>query len=109
MGVEHMSFNTLVKGRELTTGTDAVRVGPDACPFRSLRCPLDRFAVRWVTLSNVSTGSGFVEKYIEEQEYNAIIALNLRALKVCEGWYDYLMSRRDSLDTDEFRKRNARK
>jgi four helix bundle protein len=51
----------------------------------------------------------FVEKYIEEQEYNAIIALNLRALKVCEGWCDYLMSCRDSVDTDQFRKRNARK
>lgn len=51
----------------------------------------------------------FVEKYIEEQEYNAIIALNLRALKVCEGWCDYLMSRRDSVATDQFRKRNARK
>jgi four helix bundle protein len=51
----------------------------------------------------------FVEKYIEEQEYNAIIALNLRALQVCEGWCDYLMSGRDSVDTDQFRKRNARK
>jgi four helix bundle protein len=49
----------------------------------------------------------FVEKYIEEQEYNAIIALNLRALMVCEKWCDYLMSCRSS--ADQPRQRNGRK
>ena len=53
----------------------------------------------------------FVEKYIDESEYNAIIALNRRALQASEGWHDYLMScaerddakrkRRDKPEADE--------
>jgi four helix bundle protein len=35
-----------------------------------------------------------VEKYIEENEYNAIIALNVRALQATEGWHAYLRSSR---------------
>jgi four helix bundle protein len=41
-----------------------------------------------------------VEKYIEENEYNAIIALNVRALQVTEGWLTYLRSVHPSDDTD---------
>jgi four helix bundle protein len=34
----------------------------------------------------------FVEKYIGNEEYAGIVALNVRALQVTEGWYEYLMS-----------------
>jgi four helix bundle protein len=34
----------------------------------------------------------FVEKYIGNEEHAGIVALNVRALQVTEGWYDYLMS-----------------
>jgi four helix bundle protein len=42
----------------------------------------------------------FVEKYIEENEYNAIIALNVRALQATEGWHAYLRSSRASRVAD---------
>ena len=41
-----------------------------------------------------------VEKYIEESEYKAISALNLRALQVTEGWHAYLRSLRPPDDAD---------
>jgi hypothetical protein len=41
-----------------------------------------------------------VEKYIEESEYNAIIALNIRALQATEGWYGHLRSLHAGGDTD---------
>ena len=34
----------------------------------------------------------FAEHYIEEKEYNEIVALNVRALQVTRGWYKLLMS-----------------
>jgi len=34
----------------------------------------------------------FVEKYIDENEYKGIVALNRRALQATEGWHDYVMS-----------------
>ena len=40
----------------------------------------------------------FVEKYLDEQEYSAIVALNVRALSTCQGWHDFLMSCRDPDD-----------
>jgi four helix bundle protein len=41
-----------------------------------------------------------VEKYIEENEYSAIIALNVRALQATEGWYAHLRSVRAPGDAD---------
>jgi hypothetical protein len=41
-----------------------------------------------------------VEKYIEESEYKAISALNVRALQVTEGWHAYLRSLRTPGDAD---------
>jgi four helix bundle protein len=46
----------------------------------------------------------FVENYIDEQEYNAIIALTVRALQVTEGWYRHLLSCGD----DNLRERRPR-
>jgi four helix bundle protein len=40
----------------------------------------------------------FVEKYIREEEYNAINALNERALRTTVGWHTYLMSCPDRSD-----------
>ena len=34
----------------------------------------------------------FTEKYIDEEEYNQINALNQRALRVTVGWHTYLIS-----------------
>ena len=34
----------------------------------------------------------FVEQYIDETEYNAMVALNVRALQVTQGWHEHLMS-----------------
>jgi four helix bundle protein len=43
----------------------------------------------------------FMEKYIDENEYNAIIALNVRALQVTEGWHAYWRSLPASGDADK--------
>ena len=40
----------------------------------------------------------FVEQYINEEEYNAIVALNVRALQVTQGWHEHLMSLPTSRD-----------
>ena len=42
----------------------------------------------------------FAEKYIQEDEYTSIIALNVRALQVTEGWYAYLKSSYAAGDAD---------
>jgi four helix bundle protein len=47
----------------------------------------------------------FVEKYIDQEEYNAISALNVRALQATDGWYAYLMSLPVSRDSDIMKKR----
>ena len=50
-----------------------------------------------------------VEKYIGEQEYLGIYALNSRALKASIGWHNYLKSCPDTDDPDEFRERRPRR
>jgi four helix bundle protein len=42
-----------------------------------------------------------VEMYIQENEYDAIIALNVRALQATEGWHVYLRSLHASGDADK--------
>ena len=42
----------------------------------------------------------FAENYIEEHEYTSIIALNVRALQVTEGWHAYLKSSYAAGDPD---------
>jgi four helix bundle protein len=51
----------------------------------------------------------FVERYIEEHEYNAIVVLNVRALRVSEGWHDYLMSCGDADEPVQSRRRKIPK
>jgi four helix bundle protein len=34
----------------------------------------------------------FAERYIDNKEYKEIVALNVRCLRVTEGWYKHLMS-----------------
>jgi four helix bundle protein len=45
----------------------------------------------------------FVEKYIDEEEYNAIVALNMRALQTSQGWHDFLISRANSENQNQSR------
>ena len=47
----------------------------------------------------------FVEKYLDESEYDGVIALNRRALQATKGWYDFLVACADRMDRD--RKKNA--
>jgi four helix bundle protein len=45
----------------------------------------------------------FTEKYIDEEEYRDIHALNERALRVSVGWHTYLMSCPERDNADAFR------
>ena len=49
-----------------------------------------------------------VEKYIDEEEYNGVIALTVRALQVTEGWYQHLLSLCQTGDADNVRNRKPR-
>jgi four helix bundle protein len=42
--------------------------------------------------------NAFVEQHVDETEYNAIVALNVRALQVTQGWHAHLMSLPPSRD-----------
>ena len=47
----------------------------------------------------------FAEKYIPENEYDGIIALNRRALQAANGWRDFLVRWAEQQDRDQ--KRNS--